>query len=294
MTLYHFTYHLRRKQTPFQLKRNDHNDATHAERDRFMFYMFCLMMRIRKAQNLAWWAMVNAAATFTDTGKNLAVYFGISTSLNTMATKLKNLIPYDEILMWTKKTLSAYFLGIAIFDNSQMFMKLKYQRNGKSSSSTIVTSRCFAEPWIPIDIDDLIFHAAKIHMTYIDQAIPSLPKLPSFETANHLSPSTYMNQSITTEATDATGDRVDNYARIAKIASTVSKLHKLIPREGTQFEFTNQDHAWAMDKLELPSRLKKNKNQIVPEMGRRSFYTGMGLFQHNTTKLPFCISLVMG
>ena len=99
MTLYHFTYHLHRKQTPFQLKRNDHNDATHAEWDRFMFYMFCLMMRIRKAQNLAWWAMVNAAAMFTDTGKNLTVYFGISTSLNTMTTKLKNLIPYDEILM---------------------------------------------------------------------------------------------------------------------------------------------------------------------------------------------------
>ena len=138
-----------------------------------------------------------------------------------------------------------------------MFMKLKYQRNEKSSSSTIVTSRCFAEPWIPIDIDDLIFHAAKIHMTYIDQAIPSPPKLPSFETANHLSPSTYMNQSITTEAADATGDRVDNYARIAKIASTVLKLRKLIPREGTQFEFMNQDHARAMDKLELPSRLKK-------------------------------------
>ena len=105
-----------------------------------------------------------------------------------------------------------------------------------------------------------------------------------------------MNQTITTEAADATGDWVDNYAQIAKIASTVSKLRKLIPREGTQFEFMNQDHARAMDKLELPSWLKKNKTQIIPEMGR-SFYTGMGLFQHNTTKLwmgdrPKCAQLV--
>ena len=114
--------------------------------------------------------MVNAAATFTDTGKNLAVYFGMSTSLNTMSTKLKNLIPYDEILLRTKKTLSEYDIGIAIFDNSQMFTKLKYQRNGKSSSSTIATSRCFVEPWIPLAFDDLIFHAAAIEMTYI-QAI---------------------------------------------------------------------------------------------------------------------------
>ena len=153
--------------------------------------------------------------------------------------KLKNLIPYEEILLRTNKTLSGYFLGIAIFDNSQMFAKLKYQRNGQSSSSTIITSRCFAEPWIPIDIDELIFQAAAIKMTYIDQAIPSPPKLPSFETANHLSPSNYMNQSITTGDADATGDRVNNYARIAKIASTVSKLRKLIPRKGTQFEFMN-------------------------------------------------------
>ena len=112
----------------------------------------------------------------------------MSTSLNTMSMKLKNLIPYDEILLGTKKTLSEYKIGIAIFDNSQMFTKLKYQRNGKLSSSTIVTSGCFVEPWIPLDVNDLIYHATAIEMTYINQAIPSPPKLPAFETANLLSP----------------------------------------------------------------------------------------------------------
>ena len=91
------------------------------------------MMRIRKAQNLTWLAMVNTAATFTDSGKNLAVYFGMLPSLNTMSTKLKDLIPYDKILLCTKNTLSEYGFGIAMFDNSQMFTKLKYQRDGKSS-----------------------------------------------------------------------------------------------------------------------------------------------------------------
>ena len=97
------------------------------------------MMRIRKAQNLTWWAMCNTAATFTDTGKKLPVYFGIATSLK------NDLLPYNAILLRTKKTLS---------DNSQMFTKLKYQRNEKSLSLTIVTSRCFVEPWIPIDLDN--------------------------------------------------------------------------------------------------------------------------------------------
>ena len=80
-----------------------------------------------------------------------------------------------QILLRTKKTLSAYEIGIAIFDNSQMFTKLKYQRNGKSSSSTIVTSQCFVKPWIPLDVDALIYHATAIEMTYNNQAIPSPP-----------------------------------------------------------------------------------------------------------------------
>ena len=163
-----------------------------------------------------------------------------------------------------------------------MFTKLKYQRNRKSSSSTIVTSRCFVEPWIPLDVNNLIFHAAAIEMTYINQPIPSPPKLPAFETVNHLSPLTYINHSIHTEAVDMTGDRVNNFVQIATIALTVSKLRKLVPREGIPFKFMNPDHTCAMDKLGLPSLLKRNEYVIIPEMGR-SFYTGMGLFQHHTT-----------
>ena len=88
--------------------------------------------------------MCNKAATFTDTGKNLPVYFGIATTLKKMTMKLNDLLPYNAILLRSKKTLSDHDFGIAIFDNSQMFTKLKYQRNGKSSSSTIVTSRCLS------------------------------------------------------------------------------------------------------------------------------------------------------
>ena len=52
-----------------------------------------------------------------------------------------------------------------------------------------------------------------------------------------------------------TGDRVNNYARIATIASTVSKLRKLVPREGISFEFMNPKHTQAMDELGLPTRI---------------------------------------
>ena len=53
---------------------------------------------------------------------------------------------------------------------------------------------------------------AAIEMTYIDQLIPSPPKFLASETTNHLSPLTYMNHSINTEAADVTGDRVNKNA----------------------------------------------------------------------------------
>ena len=87
-----------------------------------------------------------------------------------------------------------------------MFTKLKYQRNRKSSLSTIVTSKCFVKPWIPVDVDTLIYHATAIAMTYINQVKPSPPK-----PANLHSPLTYMNNLIHTEAVDATGERVNKY-----------------------------------------------------------------------------------
>ena len=44
-----------------------------------------------------WWVMCNKAATFTDTGKNLPVYFGIATTLKKMTMKLNDLLPYGAI-----------------------------------------------------------------------------------------------------------------------------------------------------------------------------------------------------
>lgn len=129
------------------MKHSRTNNACDAERDQFVFYLFCIMMRISRN------TMCNAAATFTDAGKNLSVYFGISTSqTRTMKNKLNDIVPYDKILTRTTKTLAQYDFGISIFDNLQMFMKKKFQRNGILSSSMIVTSRCFIKPTILSDI----------------------------------------------------------------------------------------------------------------------------------------------
>ena len=99
----------------------------------------------------------------------------------------------------------------------------------------------FVESWIPIDLDDLVFHTSKIELTYMNQSIPSPPKMPPFETANLLSPVSYMNYENQNATVNASGDRVNKYARMSMIASTVPKLRKLVPREDMHFKFMNTD-----------------------------------------------------
>ena len=121
----------------------------------------------------------------------------------------------------TNQSLSGFTIRIFLFGS----IPDKIEISEKWKIIVIHNRYIFVEPWIPLNVDDLIvFHAAAIEMTYIDQPIPSPPKLPAFETANLLSPLTYMNHSICTEAVGMTGNRVNNYVQIATIASTVSKL----------------------------------------------------------------------
>eukprot|EP00957_Ditylum_brightwellii_P147152 11205162-Ditylum_brightwellii.AAC.1 len=71
---------------------------------------------------------------------------------------------------------------------------------------------------------------------------------------------------------------------MATIASTVSKFRSMIPCDDMHFKCMNLAHQCTMDKLELTSRLKPNQQVIVPAFGK-NFFAGMGLFQHNTTKI---------
>ena len=265
------------------MKRSRTNDACDAERDQFVFYLFCIMMRIRNNRNLTWWAMCNAAATFTDAGKNLSVYFGISTSQRTMKNKLNDIVPYDKILTRTTETLAQYDFGISIFDNSQMFTKKKFQRNGISSSSTIVTSRCFIKPTIPSDIDDIDFGDTKAPLTYLDQPIPSPPRMKAFETLDPFDARSYLSTTPTASDLDCSGNRVNAYAKMAMTASIVSKLVKIVPRHDKRFAFMHPKHQEAMETMRIPFRLKDNCYKVLPEYGR-TFYRAMGLFQHNATK----------
>ena len=87
----------------------------------------------------------------------------------------------------TKETLKASGdFGVAIFDNSQLIEQLKFQRNAKSSSVTLTTSRCFLKPMLPTNMDDINFGDEKVPITYHNQIIPSPYNFPAFELCSRL------------------------------------------------------------------------------------------------------------
>ena len=118
------------------------------------------------SRNLTWFAMYNAAAILTDSGKNLVVHFGLSSSQRTMKDHLKKLLAAQFIIQDAINTLREFFFGIEMFDNSQMFTKLKFQRDGKSSLSTILASRTFVRPTIPLNVYDVEFPTEEVTMSY--------------------------------------------------------------------------------------------------------------------------------
>ena len=144
-----------------------------------------------------------------------------------MKNKLNDIIPYDQILLPTTETLAEYDFDISIFDNSQMFTKKKFQRNGITSSSTVMMSRCFIKPTIPVDIDDIDFGDAKAPLTYLAQAIPSPPHMKAFETMDPFDARSYLPTTTTALDLDNSGNRVNAYAKMAMTASIVSKLVKI-------------------------------------------------------------------
>ena len=122
----------------------------HHQWDRFAFYIFSLLMRIRNCHNFSWWALCNSASQYCHPSYNMSTFFGIALSPSSMRKKIFDLKPYDSVMVDTIQTLkdSGKF-GVAIFDNSQIFQTVKFQRKSQSSTASLATARCFVKPIIP-------------------------------------------------------------------------------------------------------------------------------------------------
>ena len=113
----------------------------------------------------------------------MAIFFGQSLTRPSMMRKLNSINVFHRITKLTIKTLCILTFAIAIFDNSQIFRLLKYQRGGHSSSATMCTSRMFILAMIPLLIELFNFPSEqnKLELVYLNQPIPSAYGMPAYE-----------------------------------------------------------------------------------------------------------------
>jgi hypothetical protein len=229
--------------------------------DRYAFYIFILLMRIRNPRNFVWWSMCNAASQYGHGGSNLSVFFGISVSQTTLLRKLDDINKYDSITMKTISSMKFMPFVLATFDNSQIIRKKKFQSGGESSSVTLVTSRMFIKPMIPhgLSLFNFPHNNDRPEITYFGQRIPSAFGMPKYEEIENISFQVFQDEKyrITNSTTDLTGERVDSYAKLVLLSHKMKMFRRIIPfwLNGHRFQFQNDNHHDSMVRLRVVQRL---------------------------------------
>ena len=161
---------------------------------RMVLYHFIAQNRIRNSKTFSWWALCNAAACYSShdvqARSNLSVHYGISITQCTLQRKLAPFNDYGGLMKACEtKLASSGFFGISVWDNSQLVTPLKFQRGGRSSVSSKVTTRIFVKPYEPVYGNtqptslntDSTNVPEPVSITYLDQTIPSPIGMASFE-----------------------------------------------------------------------------------------------------------------
>jgi hypothetical protein len=220
----------------------------------------------------------------------MSTFFGIALSPSLMRKKIFDLKPYDVVMVDTVKTLkdSGNF-GVAIFDNSQIFQTVKFQRNSQSSTASLATARCFVKPIIPSDINMIPFPNQHSNITYIDQAIPSVYGMPKYEDINDIKADYFFltkDNLAFDDTINLSGARVNKYCDLATIAYTTHKLRKLIPRDRhNHFHHQKELNSEAIIAMKISEKLKMNWTMPQYTENNYDFYTYMSQFQNRHTKL---------
>ena len=155
--------------------------------DRYILYLFIQQCRVRNSHYFSWFAVVNAAASYGANRLHIPVHFGFSVSFTSLCRKLNSLFTFQQVMQRTTESLNEYSnFAIAVFDNSQLNLPLKFQRYASCGNMSLATTRLFIRPTIPDYLNDIVEDINCITIEYLDQAIPSPYGMPKFENINHL------------------------------------------------------------------------------------------------------------
>jgi hypothetical protein len=258
---------------------------------RMVLYQFIAMNRIRNSKTFTWWALCNAAARYgshdVQARSNLAVHYGISITQCTLQRKLAPFNDYGILMKAceTKLASSGHF-GIAVWDNSQLVTPLKFQRGGRSSVSSKVTSRIFVKPYDPsygttTPACLLTEHPGlpvPVVITYLDQPVPSPVGMVCFEQERdpYLQIKHIEDDDSSLEV-EATGVRVEAYMKLVLLCDELVTQKRLISIE---FEGLYQEQptpASTEDTLSVSDHLQPNRSY-------EGFYHSATNFQRRSTR----------
>ena len=135
--------------------------------------MFCLIICNCNKRYLACWGLCNSTCLFIVRGDNTSFYMEFYVSCSTMLRCLKELVPFDGLMLQIKENLRrSWSFGVVVFGNYKWFQSLKYKRNQESSTWTICMSHSFLRAVIPPDLNAFLFPYYKPVLMYHCQAIP--------------------------------------------------------------------------------------------------------------------------
>ena len=236
--------------------------------DRYILYLFIQQCRVRNSHYFSWFAVVNAAASYGANRLHIPVHFGFSVSFTSLCRKLNSLFTFQQVMQRTTESLNEYSnFAIAVFDNSQLNLPLKFQRYASCGNMSLATTRLFIRPTIPDYLDDIVEDINCITIEYLDQAIPSPYGMPKFENINKWSSASIENEKYMTfeSSIDTTGVRVKAYFNLKQLLTNVIKFRKLIPYSSQKlFRYSIDEHNNSIVRIGLPEKLKENLQPTCP------------------------------
>ena len=140
-----------------------------------------------------------------------------------------------------------------------MIQSLKCQRGGRSSETSLMTSRIFVKVTIPNFPSLNRWPEDRVCLTYVDQKIPSPPGMPVYESIASINPLIFDGTTVCSSQMDTTGGRVESWARLAMTASQIYKLQRLLKSDDRDsFKFQHEDSVHCMRLLKVNSKLHPN------------------------------------
>jgi hypothetical protein len=259
--------------------------------DRMIFYHFLSMCRVRCHRTFTWWALVNACMRYGSSVNTASsgldsVFFGHSLVPFSVMRKTKAYREIDEAYFnRIADSLKDNPILLAVFDNTQIGIQLKYQRDGKSSSFLKMTAKMFVKMrynWnAGHDLKDVRLSFI-VPITFLDQVIVSPYGMPRYETLLEKPPGfailNYNDECYEPfHGSDATGKRVSTYVDHVFLAEELKAQMRYLSRPETLFQFVTARTTGALKTTGIGAILMKNR-------ARNGLYERAGKFQRESVK----------